>query len=466
MTGSGTLLDPFIIWDVTDLQNMNLDLTAYYELGQDIDASAVNFTPIGVNFTGSFDGQGHKISKLSIVISAAGFQYGGLFDTNRGIVKDVKLEDVAMSITATTFGSAFCGALVAINENVIDKCSCTGSINSIGATWAYSGGLVCVNDGGAVSNSYALVTVSSVAPSAAAGGFVDDNDLGGTIDKCFAKGNVSANGTLRAYTAGFCRDSFNGSISDCYSTGNATSITAPVNRDAGGFVKDNDVNGVISNCYSLGIPSALNTGGFAEFNNGIIGNCFWDINTSGLAVSAGGTGLTTAEMVYGEEFAAAGWSQNIWGLDRGRYPCLIGVSPSCVYAPIPYPPWPPVPPPPLPPPIIVTAEVSTLPATNIAENHATLNGVLTNSLAKYGEVRFQYGVTSAYGMNTPWQDGFFTGDNFYANITDVGEGAAYHFRAQFRGSPIVSGSDMTFSTLSSLGPVTMVSEELMQLLEG
>jgi len=69
-------------------------------------------------------------------------------------------------------------------------------------------------------------------------------------------------------------------------------------------------------------------------------------------------------------------------------------------------------------------------------------------------------------MNTPWQDGFFTGDDFYANITDVGEGSVYHFRAQFRGSPIVSGSDMTFSTLSSLGPVTMVSEELMQLLEG
>jgi len=40
MTGSGTLLDPYVIWDVVDLQNMALDLTAYYELGQNIDAGA------------------------------------------------------------------------------------------------------------------------------------------------------------------------------------------------------------------------------------------------------------------------------------------------------------------------------------------------------------------------------------------------------------------------------------------
>ncbi|MBA7713105.1 hypothetical protein ES703_122103 [subsurface metagenome] len=32
MTGSGTKLAPYIIWDVDDLQAMENDLTAYYEL--------------------------------------------------------------------------------------------------------------------------------------------------------------------------------------------------------------------------------------------------------------------------------------------------------------------------------------------------------------------------------------------------------------------------------------------------
>lgn len=40
MTGSGTALDPYVIWDVNDLQDMSLDPTAVYELGQDIDAAA------------------------------------------------------------------------------------------------------------------------------------------------------------------------------------------------------------------------------------------------------------------------------------------------------------------------------------------------------------------------------------------------------------------------------------------
>ena len=40
MLGTGTLLDPYVIQDVNDLQNVQLDPLAYYELGNDIDASA------------------------------------------------------------------------------------------------------------------------------------------------------------------------------------------------------------------------------------------------------------------------------------------------------------------------------------------------------------------------------------------------------------------------------------------
>ena len=75
MLGSGTLGDPYIIQDVTDLQNMNLDLAAHYVLGNDIDASETltwndgeGFVPIGNfvdgPFTGSIDGAGYTISNL------------------------------------------------------------------------------------------------------------------------------------------------------------------------------------------------------------------------------------------------------------------------------------------------------------------------------------------------------------------------------------------------------------------
>jgi len=54
MTGSGTPGDPYVIYDVDDLQDMENDLDAYYELADDIDASATSgwnggkgFAPIG-----------------------------------------------------------------------------------------------------------------------------------------------------------------------------------------------------------------------------------------------------------------------------------------------------------------------------------------------------------------------------------------------------------------------------------
>ena len=454
MTGSGTLLDPFIIWDVNDLQDMELDLNAYYELGQDIDASATvgwhggqGFAPIS-DFTGNLDGQGYNITELYIDRRGSDV---GLFDSLGGGISDVNLVDC--DITGDQVGGFvnffYAGSLV----------GCTVSGEVTGGGGQYVGGVAgYIAVGSTVATTWANVSVNG----GACGGFVGHNR--GNISRCFATGNVES--TTSDYAGGFVQSAGAGSsIVDCYATGGVVSD----DWEAGGFVSaNNNANAIIKNCYSLGAVTATNpavTGGFAGENRGDIINCFWDTQNSGQATSNGGTGLTSAEMVYGKAFAVAGWVQTIWRLNDGYYPCLIGVAPSCAYSPIPYPPWPPLPPTP-PPPIIVTAEVSTLPATNIAENHATLNGVLTDSLARYGEVRFQYGVTSAYGMNTPWQDGFFTGDDFYANITDVGEGSAYHFRAQFRGSPIVSGSDMTFSTLSSLGPVTMVSEELMQILEG
>jgi hypothetical protein len=40
MTGSGTALDPYVIWDIADLQSLRTRDAAYYKLGSDIDASA------------------------------------------------------------------------------------------------------------------------------------------------------------------------------------------------------------------------------------------------------------------------------------------------------------------------------------------------------------------------------------------------------------------------------------------
>ncbi|KPL25325.1 MAG: hypothetical protein AMJ75_01170 [Phycisphaerae bacterium SM1_79] len=59
---------------------------------------------------------------------------------------------------------------------------------------------------------------------------------------------------------------------------------------------------------------------------GTISNCFWDIDTSGLGTSDGGTGLSTAQMQEASTYLSAGWDfvgetingpNDIWTIKEG-----------------------------------------------------------------------------------------------------------------------------------------------------
>jgi len=111
------------------------------------------------------------------------------------------------------------------------------------------------------------------------------------------------------------------------------------------------------------------------------------------------------------------------------------------------------------------ASVEILSPTDITEYSATLNGMVLNSEDDVGSVRFQYGLTTAYGMMTPWQRGFATGDTFHADIRGLSPASAYHCRAEFGGSPSIFSKDLSFSTLAEIGGLTLVDEEILRLLE-
>lgn len=144
MTGSGTPESPYIITTVDELQSINDDLTAYYELGNDIDASATSgwnagagFEPIGTNsdkFTGSFDGNKCVISNLSI--NRPEEDGVGLFGVCGGgsVVKRVGIE------SANIIGGRYVGALVGhcAGDVDINESYSTGFV----AGDSYVGGLV------------------------------------------------------------------------------------------------------------------------------------------------------------------------------------------------------------------------------------------------------------------------------------------------------------------------------------
>jgi len=154
------------------------------------------------------------------------------------------------------------------------------------------------------------------------GGLVGQNE-GGTVTECYITGAVSGTGQ---YVGGLVGDNF-GSITTSYST-----VAVSGRSCVGGLVGYNmGYAGIVVHCYSTGAISGAG-GGLAGGNSGHVTACFWDMQTSGQTWSAGGTGLTTAEMQTASTFLAAGWdfvdetengTEDIWWILEGQdYPRL------------------------------------------------------------------------------------------------------------------------------------------------
>ena len=295
-SGSGTEADPYVITTVEQLQEMENDLDAYYELGNNIDASATKtlnggqgFLPVGTAsnpFTGDFDGQGHMITSLYI---------------NRPSTNEVGL-----------FGCIRDGAVVC---NVgLSEVDITARINS-GSLVGYSGGSTVCNSwsSGSVrgSHNYQMRLGGLIGASCGADTYVY---------QCFSRAKVTATGGAHQ-VGGLAGYNGHGSImSDCYATGDVSAYWK-----VGGLVGDNPYpeGGYITRCYSVGRVTGIG-GGLVGFNyqGGRTYDSYWDINTSGKTTSKGGIGKTTAEMMKQATFV--NWNfVEVWDIvENETYPFL------------------------------------------------------------------------------------------------------------------------------------------------
>jgi len=316
--GSGTQQDAYVITDVYQLQEMNEELDAWYELGKNIDASPTKtwnedpgnpgtyfgFLPIGNIFTGHFNGKGYSITDLYI-----NRNYAALFGSiGGGEVKNVGLVEADI----ISSGSA-AGLVVSNSSGTITNCYLTGRVNSNGA----ASGLVGSN-GGTIGNSHSTASVQSGAWGTYGyyvGGLVWHNGIGGTITSCSATGNVSGYCTIGGLVA-----NNSGIITNCYATGSVSG-----RFQVGGLVGWN--SDIITNCYCIGpVSGRFDTGGLVGYNNsGTCNNSFWDIHTSGQTTSACGTGKTTAQM--NQQATFTNWDfVNTWDIVEGlTYPFLRSI---------------------------------------------------------------------------------------------------------------------------------------------
>ena len=107
-------------------------------------------------------------------------------------------------------------------------------------------------------------------------------------------------------------------------------VSVSGNYDVGGLVGWN-YYGTVSNSYATGnVSGNYAVGGFVGENYGTVAASFWDVNTSGINHSDGGTGKTTEEMKNKTTFLNADWDfTNIWDIVDGQtYPFFKWQTPS------------------------------------------------------------------------------------------------------------------------------------------
>ena len=320
------------------LVNSGTDTTgAIFVLGADLDLSGVSsWTPIGNDsnsFKGTFDGNGHVISNLTINSS---FSYQGLFGytASGSEIKNVGLEGGSVESS-----SEYIGMLVGLTEGNISNCYAINT-DTMGCDWIggliggvlygtitncyttgyvsgdnYVGGLIGAAGYGSITNCYATGTVTT--NNYYAGGLVGllNEQL---VTNCYATGTVTTNNYYAGGLVGqaylYC------TITNCYTTGNINGVSS-----VGGLVGDAEVRIKITNCYTTGSVTVNNgnvgglVGEYSNDNN--ISNCF------SVQSDDNATQKTEAEILTASNLSSMGFTgANGWSVVGGSNPTFAPYS--------------------------------------------------------------------------------------------------------------------------------------------
>jgi len=239
---------------------------------------------------GDFDGNGRAITNLSFGFDSV--SQVGLFGYLRsgGNVTQLGVEGVDIT------GGSHVGGLVGYSSGDVSNSYSSGTVtgeNNVGGLVGYSSG--------DVNSSYSSGTVTG---EERVGGLVGDSS--GDVSKSHSSGTVTGEnnvGGLVGYSSG--------DVSNSHSSGTVTG-----EERVGGLVGYS--SGDVSNSHSSGtVTGEERVGGLVGYNlRGDVRNSFWDVETSGMDVSDGGTGKTTAEMMNIATFTGVGWS--ITAVDPGE----------------------------------------------------------------------------------------------------------------------------------------------------
>ena len=245
----------------------------------------------GIDDVGGISGGGHA-SSLSNSYSTVNIygtsDVGGLVGFNDGT--DISNSYSTSKVTGIGENITHIGGLVGDNRKTITNSYATGTV--IGSGF-YIGGLVGIHQGtngtvpinALIENSYSTGSVTGNGMQSYVGGLVGGTITNSIINNSYATGSVEGTATS-AYVGGLVGLTEGGTITKSYATGSVTGDAT--NANVGGLLGNRSID---------------------------ITDSFYDTDTSGQTVGIGGTeasqagvtGLTTAQMSYGQMFKDASW---------------------------------------------------------------------------------------------------------------------------------------------------------------
>jgi hypothetical protein len=310
--GDGTSGNPYHVLNCSNLSNINTVEDAYYVLDNDIDCTGFNYDMLigdlaetSNGFSGSFDGQGHKITGVDI--NKPGEDYVGLFAriSGSGVVKN-------LSVSANVHGKANVGILAGdIRDNAqVENVSVFGVVTCDNEN---CGGITGnQRNASSITKSGSYATVEDAGQSA--GGLVGWISHNGTISLSYASGSVTGTNYVGGLVGAINTVSGTPTITDTYSDGTVTASADYVgglvglasslnltNSYAAGSVTGGDSVGGLVGLFSAGIMAELfsaaevhGTGGAVgpvtgHFATGTVGNRYFDTVRTGFSSSPDGS---------------------------------------------------------------------------------------------------------------------------------------------------------------------------------
>ena len=308
--GDGSPEKPYLIANqeqlaiVADLPDLN------YKLINDIELTEkwTTIGSLGDQFSGVFDGDGHKIMNASST----------LFNENKGIIKNVSVEN-SEPVENCIFANR--------NSGEIFNCAVKGEVKPEYGNIYVAGFLMRNLDTGIIRQCSAdIVITPNDYGISYAGGLVAE--AYGTISECYVQGNIETRLTKNSNTnntGGIVGMLTNGQINNCYSN---VCITARQSAYmwAGGIAGTIGKNGVVNNTYAYGNINSVGRGGICGVSatGSTITNSFYDRNTTGCTDTGKGIPKTTLGMKMQSIYTD--WDfDNVWGMSddiNDGYPYL------------------------------------------------------------------------------------------------------------------------------------------------